>query len=80
MGANFIRDIGAAITDIIGGRFEAYESKLRAAKNQALKEMGKEAGTIGAQAIIGVSFDYESMGAKGMLMCVAIGTAVRLEE
>lgn len=76
-GANFIRDFIAGITDIIGGRSGVYESKLNDARQQALKELQKEAEKAGANAVVGVSMEYQSMGGdKGMFIVVATGTAV----
>ena len=76
-GANFIRDFLAGITDVIGGRSGAYESKLNSARQEALQELEKEAKKIGANAVVGVSMEYQSMGGdKGMFIVVATGTAV----
>ena len=76
-GANFIRDFLAGITDVIGGRSGAYESKLNSARQEALQELEKEAKKVGANAVVGVSMEYQSMGGdKGMFIVVATGTAV----
>lgn len=76
-GANFIRDFFASITDVIGGRSGAYESKLNSARQEALVELEKEAKRVGANAVVGVSMEYQSMGGdKGMFIVVATGTAV----
>ncbi|ABY69073.1 YbjQ family protein [Actinobacillus pleuropneumoniae] len=76
-GANFIRDFFASITDVIGGRSGAYESKLNSARQEALAELEKEAKRVGANALVGVSMEYQSMGGdKGMFIVVATGTAV----
>ncbi|UKH19948.1 YbjQ family protein [Actinobacillus pleuropneumoniae] len=76
-GANFIRDFFASITDVIGGRSGAYESKLNSARQEALAELEKEAKRVGANAVVGVSMEYQSMGGdKGMFIVVAAGTAV----
>lgn len=76
-GANIIRDFFASVTDIIGGRSGAYESKLNDARREALAELAKEAQKIGANAVVGVSMEYQSMGGnKGMFIVVATGTAV----
>lgn len=76
-GANIIRDFFAGIRDIIGGRSGAYESKLNEARRDALKELEIAAQRIGANAVVGVSLDYQSMGGnKGMFIVVATGTAV----
>lgn len=75
-GANFIRDFLAGITDVIGGRSGAYESKLNSARKEALQELEKEAKKVGANAVVGVSMEYQSMGGdKGMFIVVATGTA-----
>lgn len=76
-GANIIRDFFASVTDIIGGRSGAYESKLNDARREALAELAKEAQKVGANAVVGVSMEYQSMGGnKGMFIVVATGTAV----
>jgi len=82
LGANIFKDFFAGIRDIVGGRSAAYEKELRKAKDIALSEMSEQARQLGANAIIGVDLDYESvqMGSGGgMLMVSASGTAVRLE-
>ncbi|RRN01028.1 YbjQ family protein [Bibersteinia trehalosi] len=76
VGANIIRDFFAGITDIIGGRSGAYESKLNAARKEALKELEFEARKAGANAVVGVSFDYQTLGTKDMFVVAATGTAV----
>ena len=76
MGANIVRDLFASITDIIGGRSGAYESKLADARETALAEMQEKARGLGANAVVGVDIDYEVIGQ--MLMVAASGTAVRL--
>ena len=80
IGANIFRDIFASIRDIVGGRSGSYESVLREAKDTAVREMQEEAVKLGANAIVGVDLDYETLGsANGMLMVTASGTAVTLE-
>lgn len=76
MGANIVRDLFASVTDIIGGRSGAYESKLADARETALIEMQARAQALGASAVVGVDLDYEVIG--NMLMVSASGTAVRL--
>ena len=75
MGANFLRDIAASITDVVGGRSGSYEKKLREARIVAIDEMREEALSLGANAVIGVDIDYETVG-QSMLMVSASGTAV----
>lgn len=76
VGANIIRDFFAGITDIIGGRSGVYESKLNTARKEALKELEAEAKKVGANAVVGVSFDYQTLGTKDMFVVAATGTAV----
>lgn len=81
LGANIFKDIFAGIRDIVGGRSEAYEKELRTAQNIAINEMREQARSLGANAIIGVDLDYETVGSGGsMLMVSACGTAVILSE
>jgi uncharacterized protein YbjQ (UPF0145 family) len=81
LGANVFRDLFASIRDIVGGRAGAYESELRKAKDIALEEMIRQATELGANAVIGVDLDYETVGQGGsMLMVAASGTAVVIAE
>ncbi|HEX9906543.1 MAG TPA: heavy metal-binding domain-containing protein [Propylenella sp.] len=80
LGANVFRDFFAGIRDIVGGRSGGYEKALREARQIAVAEMESEAERLGANAVIGVDIDYETVGEKGsMLMVSASGTAVILE-
>jgi uncharacterized protein YbjQ (UPF0145 family) len=77
IGANIFRDFFAGIRDIVGGRAASYEEVLREAKDTAMREMQDEARRLGANAVVGVDLDYETLGAgNGMLMVTASGTAV----
>jgi uncharacterized protein YbjQ (UPF0145 family) len=79
LGANIFRDLFAGIRDIVGGRSAAYEQELRKAKGIALEEMSQQARDLGANAIVGVDLDYETIQVGqggGMLMVSASGTAV----
>ncbi len=78
MGADVFRDLFAGIRDIVGGRAAAYEEELRKAKEIAINEMIEEARKLGANAILSVDLDYETIG-KSMLMVSASGTAVVIE-
>ena len=77
MGANVLRDFFAQITDVVGGRSGAYESKLQDARDTALTELEQRAAVLGADAVVGVDLDYEVVG-DSMLMVSASGTAVVL--
>jgi uncharacterized protein YbjQ (UPF0145 family) len=79
LGTNVFRDFFASIRDIIGGRSGAYERVLNDARQTAINEMTEQARRMGANAVIGVDIDYESIGAgegNTMLMVSASGTAV----
>ena len=81
IGANFIKDFFASVRDIVGGRAGSYEEGLREAKNIAMAEMQDYAARLGANAIVGIDLDYETMGSAGsMLMVSASGTAVVVED
>lgn len=80
LGANIFKDLFASIRDIVGGRSASYEKELRRAKDIAIKEMIEEARKSGANAVVGVDLDYETIGADGsMIMVSASGTAVYFE-
>lgn len=77
IGANLFKDLFATITDVVGGRAGSYETTLRQAQQIALQELEERARTMGANAVIGVDLDYETVGGKGaMLMVTVSGTAV----
>ena len=79
LGANIVRDLFAGVRDIVGGRSGAYEEELRKAREIAMQELAAEATSRGADAVIGIDLDYETVGQGGsMLMVSASGTAVRL--
>ncbi len=81
LGANIFKDIFASIRDIVGGRSNAYEAELRKAKEIAMEELKEEARRLGANAVIGIDLDYETVGVNGsMLMVSASGTAVKVED
>ena len=77
IGANVFRDFMASIRDFFGGRSNSYEEVLREAKQTALTELSDRAAALGANAVVGVDLDYETVGESGsMLMVVCSGTAV----
>jgi uncharacterized protein YbjQ (UPF0145 family) len=77
LGTNIFRDIGAGLRDLVGGRSGAYEKKMTEARETAIKEMSEKAAALGADAVVGVDIDYETVG-QGMMMVSASGTAVKL--
>lgn len=80
-GANFLRDFGAGVRNVLGGRAKGYEKDLMRAREEAIDEMTQRAERIGADAIIGVDVDYQVLGeANDMLMVTCSGTAVQLTK
>lgn len=80
LGANFFKDFLAGIRDIVGGRSGAYEDELRKAREMAFAHMNAQAAELGANAVVGIDVDYETVGKDGgMLMVSVTGTAVRVE-
>lgn len=79
LGANIFRDFFAGIRDIVGGRSAAYENELRRAREIALTEMQQVAAALGANAVVGVDLDYETVGGQGSMLMVSVsGTAVTI--
>ena len=77
IGANIVKDFFAGIRDVVGGRSASYEQVLREAKDTSMNEMMERARAIGANAIVGIDIDYETIGSSGsMLMVATSGTAV----
>ena len=80
MGADIFKDLFAGIRNIVGGRAAAYENELRRAKDIAMTEMAENAKALGANAVVAVDLDYETLGQGGnMLMVSASGTAVKCD-
>lgn len=78
LGANVFKDLFAGIRDIVGGRSAAYERELEKARAIAMEEMAEQARALGANAIVGIDLDYETVGSGAMLMVTVSGTAVKL--
>jgi len=79
IGANIFKDLFAGLRDVFGGRSKTYERVLEEAKEDAMRELVERAQSLGANGILGVDLDFETVGAGGsMLMVIATGTAVRL--
>ena len=77
IGANFVKDFFAGIRDIVGGRSASYEKVLREAKDTSMKEMMERAQALGANAVVGIDIDYETLGSNNsMVMVSTSGTAV----
>ncbi len=77
LGVNVFKDVAAGMRNIFGGRSKSYENELTAGVNSVLDELRKHATDVGADAVVGVDIDYETVGSN-MLMISASGTAVKL--
>lgn len=78
-GINVLKDIGAGLRNVFGGRSKGYEDELVEAREEALNEMDDRAKKRGCDAVVGVKMDYEVLGSdNGMLMVTCSGTAVKL--
>lgn len=76
-GINFLKDFSAGMTNIFGGRSHTYEDELIQARTNALQEMESRAVSMGANAVVGITFDFELLGASNnMLLVTVTGTAV----
>jgi uncharacterized protein YbjQ (UPF0145 family) len=81
IGANIFKDFFASIRDIVGGRSDSYEQVLAEARETAMQSMIDQAHHLGANAIVGIDLDYETIGPKGSMIMVSIsGTAVRVVQ
>ncbi len=80
LGANIFKDFFAGIRDIVGGRSAAYETELRKARTIAMTEVQQAAAELGANAVVGIDLDYETVGGQGSMLMVSVsGTAVIIE-
>ncbi len=80
-GVNMFKDMAAGFRNVFGGRPSSYEGELTQAREEALAEMMERASERGANAIIGIKMDYETLGAEnGMLMVTCSGTAVVVDS
>lgn len=78
VGINMFKDIGAGFRNLVGGRSAGYEGEINKAREEALAEMVDRAIQLGANGVVGVKVDCESLGQGGMIMLTATGTAVQL--
>ena len=73
------RDIMAGLRGIVGGELHEYTKLLAESREQALDRMIEDAETLGADAVVGVSFSTSVMS-QGAAELMAFGTAVVIEE
>jgi len=80
-GMNVFKDLFAGVRDIVGGRSDAVQKTMRDTRRTALYELKREAYEVGANAVVGVDLDYTELSLAGnMVLLVASGTAVRIEQ
>ena len=75
-GVDFVKDFAAGLTNFFGGRSNSYEGELQKAREQALAELQQRASAMGANAVVGVDLDYETLGANGSMLMVTAGGIV----
>lgn len=80
-GTGFLSDLAAGLTDIFGGRSDAYRKHMEALYNEALDEISEKAQILGANAVLGLKMDMDNISGKGMsmFMITATGTAATIE-
>ncbi len=75
-GINALKDMGAGLRNVFGGRSQGYEEELVRARESALAEMGERARAMGAHGVIGIAIEYSTLGQGNMLLAACTGTAV----
>lgn len=76
LGVNAFKDVAAGMRNVFGGRSKSYENELSSGVAAVIEEMEQQAARLGADAVLSVDIDYETVGTN-MLMVSASGTAVR---
>lgn len=78
IGAGFMSDFSASITDLFGGRSNSYEKRLQSVNDSALNILKSKAAELGANCILGLKIDMDQISGKNvqMFMVTAYGTAV----
>jgi len=80
-GTNALRDFLAGLRDFIGGRTGSYERVFEKGQQEAIAELQERATRLGADAIVGISLDTDTINVdrEGVLFLItATGTAVKL--
>ena len=78
-GAGFSRGMAALGRAFKSGRSTRHEDLVIKTREIAMQEIIQEAEKLGANAIIDLSLEYETMGADAILMFKGSGTAVVVE-
>ena len=75
---SIVGNIGASIQSLFGGNISLYTSLCERARDDAFREMLAHAGTLGANAVVGVRYDATEVAA-GITEVLCYGTAVFVE-
>ncbi|MEC7924657.1 MAG: YbjQ family protein [Actinomycetota bacterium] len=73
---DIVKDIGAGLKSIVGGKLGSYEKLMEEARSEAIAKMVNQAEALGANAVVGVRFESTEVAA-GAAEILAYGTAVR---
>lgn len=79
LGTGFISEFAASWSDAFGTTSNTFAGKMKTAKQKALKQLMANAMITGANAVIGIDFDYTMFG-NNMLGVSANGTAVVIRK
>lgn len=81
LGLNVFKDIANNWRDVFGGKSETSQTALKDLRTDCLLKLKVEAAKAGADAVIGIDFNYNQLatgGPGGILYVVATGTAVEM--
>ncbi len=81
LGLNAFKDLFADARGLVGGNSQTMQTAMKDAREQAMESLKAEAAKMDADAVVGISIEYNDIGNGGkMMMVAATGTAVRLAE
>jgi uncharacterized protein YbjQ (UPF0145 family) len=75
-----MRDFAAFIRREGGGRHPGFEQLILETRHAAMMSLEGQAKELGANAIIGVTFDFASLASDGLVLMTVAGTAVQAED
>lgn len=75
-----LRDFAAFIKSVGGGRHPEFEKVISETRQTAMMSLESHAKELGANAVIGVDFDYAYLASDGLVMITVSGTAVTVED
>lgn len=74
------RDTQVFFKQVEGGRHPMLERTMSRARNEAMGSIISQAQELGANAIVGIDFDYSFLPEVALLLISMSGTAVTIEE